>query len=72
MRGTQRSIEGRVDFDGVKELREEFGFVEVVGSRRWVDVAGPVGIGPTGRTNAEVVGGGERIVFVHLCVSLVV
>ena len=46
-------VEGSVDFDDIEILGEEGCFVEGFGAVRGVDVAGPVGIGPAGRADAQ-------------------
>jgi hypothetical protein len=51
--GAERMVEGGVDFDGVEEGGEIFGFVETFGAGRGIDVAGPIGVGPAGRADAE-------------------
>ena len=59
--GTQRLIEGSVDLDGVEEFGEISSFVEIFRTAGWIDVAGPVWIGPTGGADTKS-GGGGRIV----------
>ena len=46
-------VEGSVDFDGVEKLGEESCFVEAFRAAGWIDVAGPVRIGPAGGADAE-------------------
>jgi hypothetical protein len=41
---TQGLIEGSVDFDGVEKFGEICGFVEIFGTARGIDVAGPVAV----------------------------
>ena len=56
--GAEGMVEGRVDLDGVEEGGQIFGFVEIFGAARRIDVAGPVGVGPAGGADAE--SGGTR------------
>jgi len=51
-------VERRVDLDGVEELREISGLVEVPGASRGVNIAKPIGIGPSGRADEDAAGGG--------------
>src|SRR6266852_246419 len=57
--GLGRLIEGRVDLDGVEELREISGFVKAFWTRRGIDVTAPIGVRPAGRANANMFQGGE-------------
>src|SRR5712691_10768280 len=59
MVGLERLIEGRVDLDGVEELREISGFVKAFWTRRGIDVTGTIGVRPAGRANANMFQGGE-------------
>src|SRR6267378_4967232 len=43
---TQRLVKRSVDLDGVKEFREIGRLMESLGTARWIDVAGPIGIRP--------------------------
>ena len=56
--GAQRLVERSIDLDGVEEFGEIRGLVEILGPRRGVNVARPVGIGPPGRTDQDATGGG--------------
>ena len=51
-------VERRVDLDGVEELRKISGLVEVLGASRGVNIAKPIGIGPSGRADEDAAGGG--------------
>ena len=46
-------VEGRIDFDGVEEFGQEGGFVEIFWAGLRVDVAGPIGVGPSGWADAQ-------------------
>ena len=52
--GSDWLIERGVDFDGVEELSEECRFVKALWAARRIDEAGPIGVGPAGRANAQV------------------
>lgn len=68
--GTQRMVEGGVDFDGIEKGGEVFGFVEIFGAARGIDVAGPVGVGPACGADAESGGSGgigRRVLLACLC-----
>src|ERR1700728_4687587 len=63
----QRRIERGVDLDGVEKLREVRRFVKALGTRRRINIAGPIGIGPAGRSNANLASrGAERVAGIAL------
>src|SRR5579872_3717234 len=49
--GTQRIVEGSVDFDRVKKLGEIRCFVKTARTMRGIEDSVPIGIGPSGRSN---------------------
>jgi hypothetical protein len=59
--GAERLVERRVDLDGVEEFGEISGLVEILGARRGVNVAKPVGIGPTGRADPDAAGADDFV-----------
>lgn len=52
--GLERSVKGRVDFDRVKPLRKESGFVKVARASFRVKDARPIGVRPACRADANL------------------
>ena len=51
--GPEGLVERSIDFDGVKESGEVGGLVKALRAVRWIDVAGPVWIGPSSGADAN-------------------
>ena len=51
-----RMVEGGIDFDGVEKFGEESGFVKTLGARLGIKDAFPIGIGPAGGTDVNLLG----------------
>ena len=49
-------VEGGIDFDGVEKFGEESGFVKTLGARLGIKDAFPIGIGPAGGTDVNLLG----------------